>query len=81
MQALAPWWAAAVPDFIDPRTEGQRPPDLDNTLKFFAALLKIAAEDPGVHKLFLELQSLLKLRSAYRDPDLVERVKAVMTAA
>jgi 2-polyprenyl-6-methoxyphenol hydroxylase-like FAD-dependent oxidoreductase len=76
-----PWWAAAIPDFIDPRTEGERPPDLENTLKFSAALLKLAAEDPAVHRLFLEVQSLLKLRSAYRDAKLMQRVKAAMAAA
>jgi 2-polyprenyl-6-methoxyphenol hydroxylase-like FAD-dependent oxidoreductase len=76
-----PWWAAAVPDFIDPRTEGQRPSDFEDTLKFFAALLKLAAQDAAVHKLFVEVQSLLKLRSEYRNPVLVRRVKAVMAEA
>lgn len=76
-----PWSAAAIPDFIDPRTEGQRPSDFEDSLKFFAALLKLAAEDADVHKLFIEVQSLLKPRSAYRDPELVRRVKAVMAEA
>jgi 2-polyprenyl-6-methoxyphenol hydroxylase-like FAD-dependent oxidoreductase len=76
-----PWSAAAIPDFIDPRTEGQRPADFEDTLKFFAALLKLAAQDPAVHKLFVEVQSLLKPRSAYRDPDLVRRIKAIMAEA
>ena len=73
-----PWWTAAIPDFIDPRTEGQRPSDLQDMLKFSAALLKLAAGDPVVHKLLIEVQNLLKPRSAYRDPELVRRVKAVM---
>jgi len=76
-----PWWSAALPDFIDPRTEGERPADLEENLKFFAGLLKVAAEDAAVHKLMLEVQSLLKPRSAYRDPELVERVKAAMAEA
>ena len=76
-----PWSAAAIPDFIDPRTEGQRPSDFEGSLKFFAALVKLAAEDAAVHKLFIEVQSLLKPRSAYRDPELVRRVKAVMAEA
>ena len=76
-----PWWAAALPDFIDPRTEGERPADFEDTLKFFAALLKLAAQDPAVHKLYLEVQSLLKPRSAYRDSELVKRVRAVMAEA
>ena len=76
-----PLWTAAIPDFIDPRTEGQRPPDLQDTLKFFAALLKLAAQDAAVHKLFIEVQNLLKPRSAYRDLELVRCVKAVMAEA
>jgi len=54
-----PWWTAAIPDFSDPRTEGHRPSDLEDTLKFFAALLKLAAQDAAVHKLFIEVQNLL----------------------
>jgi len=73
-----PWWAAALPDFIDPRTKGKRPSDFEDTLKFSAALLKLAAKDATVHKLFVEVQNLLKPRSVYRNPELVERVKAVM---
>jgi 2-polyprenyl-6-methoxyphenol hydroxylase-like FAD-dependent oxidoreductase len=76
-----PWSAAAIPDFIDPRTEGQRPSDFEDSLKFLAALLKLAAEDAAVHKLFIEVQSLLKPRSVYRDPELVRRIKAVMAQA
>lgn len=76
-----PWWTAAIPDFIDPRTEGQRPSDLEDTLKFSAALLKLAAQDAAVHKLLIEVQNLLKPRSAYRDPELVRRLKAVMAEA
>lgn len=76
-----PWSAAAIPDFIDPRTEGQCPSDFDDTLKFFAALLKLAAQDAAVHKLFIEVQSLLKPRSAYRDPELGRRIKAIMAEA
>jgi 2-polyprenyl-6-methoxyphenol hydroxylase-like FAD-dependent oxidoreductase len=73
-----PWVTAAIPDFIDARTEGHRPADFEKSLKFSAALLKLAAEDAAVHKLFIEVQSLLKPRSEYRNPELVERVNAVM---
>jgi len=73
-----PWSMAAIPDFIDSRTEGQRPPDFGDTIKFSAALLKVAAQDAAVHKLFIEVQNLLKPRSVYRNPELVERVRAVM---
>ncbi|HXW61626.1 MAG TPA: FAD-dependent oxidoreductase [Candidatus Acidoferrales bacterium] len=74
-----PWVNAAIPDFVDPDTPGQRPPDLEKTLRFLSALFKLAAEDPAVHKLVAEVQHLLKPQSVYRDPDLVQRVEALMT--
>ena len=76
-----PWWTAAIPDFLDPRAEGQCPPDLEDTLKLFAMLLKLAAQDATVHKLFLEVQNLLKPRTALRDPELIRPVKEVMAEA
>jgi 2-polyprenyl-6-methoxyphenol hydroxylase-like FAD-dependent oxidoreductase len=72
-------WAVANLDFIFPKTRGQRPADLQNTVKFGIALNRLAAEDPSVHKLMVEVQMLLKPRSAYRDPELMRRVAAAMT--
>ena len=62
-------------------TRGQRPADFETTLKFGIALTRLAAEDPTVHKLTLEVQHLLKPRSVFRDPTLVQRVLAKMTEA
>jgi 2-polyprenyl-6-methoxyphenol hydroxylase-like FAD-dependent oxidoreductase len=73
-----PWAAAAIPDFVHPDTRGQRPADFEQTLKFGLALGKLAARDPAVHRLTAEVQHLLKPRSVYQDPDLVQRVLAVM---
>jgi 2-polyprenyl-6-methoxyphenol hydroxylase-like FAD-dependent oxidoreductase len=75
-----PWAAAAVPDFVHPDTRGERPADLEQTLKFGTALGKLAARDPAVHRLTAEVQHLLKPRSVYQDPQLVQRVLAVMTS-
>jgi hypothetical protein len=66
---------------VFPNTRGQRPPDFETTLKFGIALTRLAAEDPAVHKLTLEVQHLLKPRSVYREPTLVQRVLAKMTEA
>jgi len=74
-----PWSAAAIPDFVHPDTRGERPADLEQTLKFGAALGKLAARDPAVHRLTSEVQHLLKPRSVYQDPDLVQRVLAMMS--
>jgi hypothetical protein len=67
--------------FAFPETRGQRPADIDTTLKFGIALTRLAAEDPAVHKLTLEVQNLLRPLSVYRDPTLVQRVLATMTEA
>jgi 2-polyprenyl-6-methoxyphenol hydroxylase-like FAD-dependent oxidoreductase len=76
-----PWALSAVPDLAHPKTEGQRPEDLEQTLGFSEALNHLAADDPAVHKLLFEVLHLLKPRSALNDPDLVERVKAVAAQA
>ena len=61
-------WSVAMLDFAFPDTRGQRPADFETTLKFGIALTKLAAEDPDVHKLTIEVQHLLKPRCVYRDP-------------
>ena len=73
-----PWAAAAIPDFVHPETRGERPPDFEQMLKFGGALAKLAASDPAVHRLTSEVQHLLKPRSVYQDPELVQRVLAVV---
>jgi 2-polyprenyl-6-methoxyphenol hydroxylase-like FAD-dependent oxidoreductase len=73
-----PWAGAAVPDFIHPATRGKRPENFETSIKFGLALSKLAARDPAVHRLTAEVQNLLRPRSAYRDPELVQRVLAVL---
>jgi 2-polyprenyl-6-methoxyphenol hydroxylase-like FAD-dependent oxidoreductase len=73
-----PWAQAAIPDFIHPDTRGERPANLEQTLRFGLALTKLMARDPAIHKLAAEVQSLLKPRSVYFEPELMERVMAVM---
>ena len=74
-------WSVATLDFAFPDTRGQRPADFETTLKFGIALNQLAAEDPAVHKLTLEVQHLLKPRSVYRDPALLQRVLEKMADA
>ena len=76
-----PWFSAAIPDFVHPDTRGERPPNLEQMLKIGLALTRLAARDPAVHTLTAEVQHLLKPRSVYRDPELVQRVLAVMSEA
>jgi 2-polyprenyl-6-methoxyphenol hydroxylase-like FAD-dependent oxidoreductase len=74
-----PWAQAAIPDFAMPQTTGQRPPDLERRLQFGAALSKLAAQDPEVHRLVAEVRHLLKPQSVLRD--LGERVKVLLAEA
>ncbi len=71
-------WSVAMLDFAFPDTRGSRPGDFETTLRFSIALTRLAAEDPAVHKLTAEVQNLLKPRSVYREPTLVQRVLAKM---
>ncbi len=76
-----PWVMSAISDYIYPHTRGERPADFANSVKFGAALNRLAARDPAIHKLAVEVQHLLKPRSAYQDPDVMRRVMAEMVAA
>jgi len=69
----APWTLAALPDFVYPQTTGNRPADLDDSLKRQMALNRLAVRDPVVHKLLLEVHHLLKPISVLNDPDLLAR--------
>jgi 2-polyprenyl-6-methoxyphenol hydroxylase-like FAD-dependent oxidoreductase len=75
----SPWGQAAVPDFVMPETEGERPPDFEKQLRFGGALARLAAEDPDVHKLVAEVRHLIRPSSDLQAPDLVARVQALMT--
>jgi hypothetical protein len=74
-------WSVAMLDFAFPETRGQRPADYETTLKFGIAPTRLAAEDPAVHKLAAEVTNLLRPRGAFRDPILVQRVRAKMAEA
>ncbi|MEJ0017916.1 MAG: hypothetical protein WDN25_15385 [Acetobacteraceae bacterium] len=73
-----PWSMAAIPDFACPGTRGERPADLDQSLAFFSALFRLAERDAAVQRLTVEVWHMLKPISAYRDPELRERVMAEM---
>jgi hypothetical protein len=53
-------WSVAEGDFIFPQTRGVRPADFDRRLRYGAALLQLAAQDPLVHKTLTEVNFLLK---------------------
>jgi 2-polyprenyl-6-methoxyphenol hydroxylase-like FAD-dependent oxidoreductase len=74
-------WRAAENDFVYPQTRGDRPPDMERRFRYSAALLRLAAEDPLVHKILVEVNSLLKPSSALREPEIADRVMDLMNVA
>jgi 2-polyprenyl-6-methoxyphenol hydroxylase-like FAD-dependent oxidoreductase len=75
------WSMSATPDFIHPLTRGTPPADLEKSLRFSAALYRIAARDPGIHRLAVAVRHLVEPPAALHDPDLVRRVEAEMADA
>ena len=74
-------WRVAENDFIFPQTRGQRPADFEHRLKYGRALMRLAAEDPAVHRVVAEVNSLLQPPSVLRAPELADRVGEIMKAS
>jgi 2-polyprenyl-6-methoxyphenol hydroxylase-like FAD-dependent oxidoreductase len=75
---IATPWGVAVSDFVYPATRGVRPADLAQRLQYGMALTRLAAADPEVHRLTVEVSQLLKPQAALREPALVARVMSLM---
>ena len=67
-------WSVAVADLVYPESTGTRPETFERSLKFSAGLLRLAVQDPEIHKLMTEVQQLLKPPSVYNDPELHRRI-------
>lgn len=74
-------WAVAEQDYGYPHLEGVRPAGFAERMKFQAALNRVAAVDPSIHALMLDVSHLIKPASVLRDPDIAERVAAEILAA
>ncbi len=77
----AAWSMSATPDFVHPLTRGTPPADLEKSLQFTAALYRIAARDPEIHRLAVSVRHLAESAARLRDPELVRRVEAEMADA
>lgn len=73
-----PWSMAALPDLAFPRTSGERPPDLEESLQFSTALSRLAAKDASVQRMMVEVWHLLTPRSVLDDRVLLDRARAEM---
>ena len=76
-----PWTMVENLDLIWPETVGTRPRDFEKRVAFGSALTRLAADDPAVHQLTIEVQHLLKPVSALRSPEVLERVLATTAVA
>jgi 2-polyprenyl-6-methoxyphenol hydroxylase-like FAD-dependent oxidoreductase len=71
-------WSHAMAELVHPETRGERPPDLEQKLKYGRALLQLSAEDPEIDRTLSEVRALLKPFSALREPKLASRVEAIL---
>ena len=71
-------WSHAMGDLVYPETRGERPPDLEQRLKYMRALTQLAAEDLEIDRTLSEVRALLKPFSALREPKLANRVNALL---
>jgi 2-polyprenyl-6-methoxyphenol hydroxylase-like FAD-dependent oxidoreductase len=67
-------WSVAAQDYAYEHLANERPPEFAETLKFQAALTRLAAADPAIHRLMTEVAQLLKPSSVLREPAITERL-------
>ena len=67
---------AASQDLAYPRTQGERPADLEESRQYFAEVDTLTAEDVEVHRLVVEVLNLAKPLSTLREEPLWRRVEA-----
>ncbi len=71
-------WSHAMGELVHPETRGERPPDLEQKLRYGRALVQLAAQDPDIDRTLSEVRALLKPFSALQEPKLANRVTALM---
>ena len=68
-----PWTLAATQDLAYPKTQGERPPELQEGAQYFAAVDALTAEDVNIHRLMVEVFNLAKPLSALNEEPLRSR--------
>jgi 2-polyprenyl-6-methoxyphenol hydroxylase-like FAD-dependent oxidoreductase len=68
-----PWLLAANLDLLFPQTKGERPPDLEEGVRYFAAVDALTKEDVEVHRLLTEVFQLTKPLSVLNEEPLRSR--------
>jgi 2-polyprenyl-6-methoxyphenol hydroxylase-like FAD-dependent oxidoreductase len=73
-----PWTLAAILDFIYPKTQGERPADLKDSVRYLNALESLQNEDVEVQRVSTEVLHLLKPLSVLWQEPLRRQVQARM---
>lgn len=73
---VTPWVIAANQDFAFPKTRGERPPDYEEGVRYFAAVDALTADDIEVQRLLIEVFNLAKPLSALNEEPLRSRAIA-----
>jgi len=69
-----PWILAASSDFAFPKTKGERPPNFADSARYAAALDALAADDPALQMLLMEVFQLAKPITVLMEDPLRTRV-------
>ena len=78
---IAAPWSLAESDFMYEKTRGTRPADFAQRMQFSGALMRVAADDVGVHRLLTEVNHLMAPPTVLREPQIVQKVSARMAAS
>jgi 2-polyprenyl-6-methoxyphenol hydroxylase-like FAD-dependent oxidoreductase len=73
-----PWSGTTALDLAYPQTKGERPADMRQRSEYQAGVMKLAAVDPAVHRLMVEVRHMVKPASLLHSPELQQRVQALL---
>ncbi|MDQ7982018.1 FAD-dependent monooxygenase [Paraburkholderia sp. SARCC-3016] len=74
----APWSGTTALDLAYPQTKGERPADMQQRSEYQVGVMKLAAVDPDVHRLMVEVRHLVKPAHLLHAPNLQQRVRALL---
>jgi 2-polyprenyl-6-methoxyphenol hydroxylase-like FAD-dependent oxidoreductase len=76
-----PWMGAALLDLSYPQTQGQRPADIQERREYQAGIMRLAEQDPDIHRLVIEVRHLLRPVSVLYAPEMQQRVQLLRRQA
>ncbi len=80
-ELLAEPWDVVMQDYAYAHLANARPADFAERMAFRAAVSRLAARDPEVHRVSAEVANLLRPASVFREPTLGSRIAHELTGA